>query len=118
LGGEAEVIWVKVTYHHEEGTWWAESDGVPGFSAAADSLDSLRALVREGMGFHLEGQEVDLREELAGGGAVVSYSYDVSDGGEMSLLNDSRSAPAISYRVVSTSGVVTGLGSLLVREAS
>ncbi|WP_206448490.1 DUF1902 domain-containing protein [Agrococcus sp. KRD186] len=36
---------VEVTYHREAGTWWAESDQLPGFSAWAEELDSVQAFV-------------------------------------------------------------------------
>ncbi|KDA04523.1 hypothetical protein DC31_06500 [Microbacterium sp. CH12i] len=38
---------VEVTYHHEEGTWWAESDQMPGFSAWGKVLSSVQASVAE-----------------------------------------------------------------------
>lgn len=43
----------RVTYHHEDGIWWADSEDVPGYYACAATLEELRELVREGMKFHL-----------------------------------------------------------------
>lgn len=57
------MITVRVTYHHEEGMWWAESADVAGFSATAESLSDLRGLVKQGLEFHLGPAEFDLREE-------------------------------------------------------
>lgn len=57
------MITIRVTYHHEEGVWWAESADVDGFSATAESLRELRGLVKEGLEFHLGLTDFDLREE-------------------------------------------------------
>jgi hypothetical protein len=35
----------QVIYHNEENTWWAECEDLPGWSAAADTRDSLTDLV-------------------------------------------------------------------------
>jgi len=64
---------VTVTYHLEDGTWWAESDEVPGFFAAGQSLSETRALVRSGLAFHFDGVDVgelDIREARDDGIAV------------------------------------------------
>lgn len=45
---------ITVRYHKEAGTWWAESPNLPGFSAAADSREELRALVAEGVAFAID----------------------------------------------------------------
>ena len=47
---------VTVIYHHEGNSWWAESNDLPGFSAAADTREELDALVREGVNFHFDGE--------------------------------------------------------------
>lgn len=44
---------VTVSFHNEDGVWWAESDDLPGFSAAADTREELVSLVRDGVAFHL-----------------------------------------------------------------
>lgn len=64
---------VRVTYHHEEGSWWAESPDVAGFSAAGDSLSQVRQLVREGVVFSLGRDDVELFEADAHGHAVVDW---------------------------------------------
>lgn len=38
---------VLVLFHHEADTYWAESPNDPGWTAATDSMDELRALVDE-----------------------------------------------------------------------
>ncbi|MFI7586253.1 type II toxin-antitoxin system HicB family antitoxin [Spongisporangium articulatum] len=65
---------ITMQYHHEGGSWWAESDDVPGFSALADSLAALRAEVREGLAFHFEDGDVadlDVRELIVDQAASV-----------------------------------------------
>lgn len=61
---------VTVTYHQEQGSWWASSQDVDGFTAAADTVAELRALVREAMPFYLDADDVELLEEMADGGIV------------------------------------------------
>lgn len=56
---------IHVVYHHEEGSWWAESDDMPGWTAIGGSLREIRRLVREGIGIFFEGVEIDLRESYA-----------------------------------------------------
>lgn len=58
---------INVTYHREAGTWWAESADVPGYTAVADSMASLRPLVADGLAFALEGEELVIVEELENG---------------------------------------------------
>lgn len=55
---EGMVMWgplvqVPVTYHEEDGRWWAESTLMPGFTAGGDSLDEVQQLVRDGIPFYL-----------------------------------------------------------------
>ncbi len=38
---------VIVRYHHEEGSWWAESQDLPSLFAGGDSLEDARAMVRQ-----------------------------------------------------------------------
>jgi predicted RNase H-like HicB family nuclease len=45
---------VRVIYHHEDGTWWAESPDVEGWSAAGDTYAEVRALAVEGIPFALD----------------------------------------------------------------
>lgn len=44
-----------VIYKRLPQNWCAHVPDLPGYAAAADSLDELRALVREGVPFHIEG---------------------------------------------------------------
>ncbi len=38
-----------VIYHYESDGWWAESPNFPGFTAAGESFNEVRELVREGL---------------------------------------------------------------------
>ncbi|HEX3041622.1 MAG TPA: hypothetical protein VHP56_05985 [Solirubrobacterales bacterium] len=38
---------VHLTYSHEEGSWWAESEQVPSLFAGGDSLDEAKELARQ-----------------------------------------------------------------------
>lgn len=51
---------VTVIYHYE-GSWWADSPNVERWSAAADELDDLVALVNEGVPFALNVDAADVR---------------------------------------------------------
>lgn len=58
---------ITVTYHHEDGAWWAEAPSVPGFSAAAASFEELRAETREGIAFAVDDEPFLLLETTPGG---------------------------------------------------
>ncbi|MFV2063473.1 MAG: type II toxin-antitoxin system HicA family toxin [Chloroflexota bacterium] len=48
-----------------EVVWWADTDAIPGFSAAADSLRELRALIDEAAAQHLDPDAVVALELIA-----------------------------------------------------
>lgn len=63
---------VKITYHKEDGAWWAESDDMPGFSAAGDTFAETRKLAREDIPFYFDdGKPTQIREFLDSGAEVV-----------------------------------------------
>ena len=62
---------VSITYHRENDTWWADSDDVPGFSAAADTFAETRKLVRDGLAFYFEDDEPSRVREFLESGAEV-----------------------------------------------
>lgn len=59
-----------MTYHREGGVWWADSDELPGFSAAAESCKALHEVVREGVRFHLGDEPVAVRAFDESGAAL------------------------------------------------
>jgi predicted RNase H-like HicB family nuclease len=52
---------VHVTYHHEDGSWWAESEQLPGLFAGGDSLEDAKGLARQVVSDEF-GDEVTLAE--------------------------------------------------------
>jgi predicted RNase H-like HicB family nuclease len=52
--GGAEMRSIHVIYHHEEGSWWAESPDLKGWTAIADTYEEIVKLVEEGIPFALE----------------------------------------------------------------
>jgi predicted RNase H-like HicB family nuclease len=44
---------VRVIYHHESGSWWAESPDIPRWYAAGDTYREVVELVNEGVPFAL-----------------------------------------------------------------
>jgi predicted RNase H-like HicB family nuclease len=57
---------IRVIYHHEEGTWWAESPDIKGWLAAADTYPEIVKLVEEGVPFALE-REAEIEHYLPAG---------------------------------------------------
>lgn len=55
---------VTVVYHRDPDAWWADSQGVPGWTATAETLDELRVLVEEGVHFALERDDVLIEHDL------------------------------------------------------
>ena len=57
---EAGRLAMKYLVVYEKGpkNWGAYAPDLPGYAAVADSLEELRALVREGIPFHVEGMRL------------------------------------------------------------
>ena len=55
---------VSVTHHKEDGTWWAEAEAAPGFSALADSLSDLRVFARDGLEEYF-GESIEVEDNYA-----------------------------------------------------
>ncbi|MEX2278479.1 MAG: hypothetical protein WD532_03765 [Acidimicrobiia bacterium] len=54
---------VTIQYHYD-GQWWADSSDLPNYTAVADSLAELRALVMDGVEF-VVGEPVVIVEEAS-----------------------------------------------------
>lgn len=67
---------INVDYHHEDGSWWAESDDVPGFTAAAATFAKLRELTAEGIKFYLGDEDFALDEHLDGARLTSNWRFD------------------------------------------
>lgn len=65
---------ITVVVHRENGSWWAESDEVPGFSALGSTLDELRSEMVAGLGFHLDDVPFRLIERDESGAAMNAAS--------------------------------------------
>jgi predicted RNase H-like HicB family nuclease len=63
---------VNITYHREDGTWWADSEDMPGFSAAADTFAETRKLAHDGLPFFFEDERpAQIREFLDNGAELI-----------------------------------------------
>lgn len=51
---------VRVIYHYEDGTWWADSPNIERWTAAADTVEDLIPLVIDGVSFALDTDDVRL----------------------------------------------------------
>ena len=54
---------MTVVHREPDGTWWAESPELEGFTAVAETPEALRELIAEGVDFHLD--EIDRLREAA-----------------------------------------------------
>lgn len=68
-------IQVRVVYHFEDGSWWADSEDAPGYYAGAATLEQLRERVREGLEFHFE-DSVEVTDEII---EIVSTTHPRED---------------------------------------
>lgn len=65
---------VRVAYHQEADSWWAESPDVEGFVASGSDLSEVRHLVREGLEFYLD-EEIELEEQAPWATGVVVETH-------------------------------------------
>lgn len=65
---------ITVVVHRENGSWWAESDDLPGFSALAPDLDTLRAELAAGVSFELDDAPFRIIERDESGAALTAGS--------------------------------------------
>ncbi|MGF1647075.1 MAG: DUF1902 domain-containing protein [Kineosporiaceae bacterium] len=61
---------ITVDFHFEDGTWYALSDQLPGYSASADTLAALRRKVREGVSLLL-GASASVVEHFGPGAVFI-----------------------------------------------
>lgn len=66
---------IAMTYHRENGTWWADSADLPGFTAAASSIDELRGEVVAGVAFELDDEPVRIILRDESGAALDSRPF-------------------------------------------
>jgi predicted RNase H-like HicB family nuclease len=87
----ADVKVVRLLFHEDEGSWWADSPDLPGFMAAADTFEEVRAMAGEGAAF-FAGEVVAITEAMdfhaSFAGEVLTFSESgtvASDGQEIRL---------------------------------
>lgn len=66
---------VRVTYHHEDDAWWAESEDMPGFSAVSGRFDDVRHMLRDAAPEYFGDAAVEYVERLDSGAAIVEASF-------------------------------------------
>lgn len=62
---------ITVTYHHEEGQWWAEALELEGFTVVGRSFIEIQQLVYEGVAFYLDDAPFSLVERIDSGATLV-----------------------------------------------
>jgi predicted RNase H-like HicB family nuclease len=62
---------VRIIYHHEDGSWWAESPDVERWYAAGDTYEEVVKLAEEGIPFAL-GQSAELEHYVPAGEHVAA----------------------------------------------
>ena len=55
---------VRVIYHYEDGSWWAESPDVERWTAGGASYDEVRKLAEDGVRFALDREDVEVEHYL------------------------------------------------------
>ena len=63
---------IRVIYHHEDSSRWAESPDVARWYAAADSYAEILKLAEEGIPFALEREDVELEHFVPAGESVAA----------------------------------------------
>lgn len=72
---------VTVVYHPEQdGSWWADSPTLAGYTAVGETLSDTRDLAREGIPFFVDG-DVEILEILESGAPVVISAVFVASWG-------------------------------------
>ena len=80
----------KVVMHYEEGSWWADSPDLEGFTVVAPTLVELQDAVRAAIAFHVDtNQPVLVAESMAGAQSAGDVTWVPRSGGP----SDQRMAP-------------------------
>jgi len=75
---------ITVVYHREDGSWWAESEQMAGFSAVGDTFADVAGFVREGVARFVERPgSVLLVEELDDGAVLIHNDAVVTSSGAL-----------------------------------
>ncbi|CAL8978671.1 hypothetical protein CELL_02935 [Cellulomonas sp. T2.31MG-18] len=89
---------VTVHYHEEDGSWWADSPDVAGFTAVGHTLTEVRQLVQEGIPFYLQDKAVDVREVSGSGSELRSVRIVTPEWGwvGVTLTDQGSASPAVA----------------------
>lgn len=73
----------RIVLHYEDGSWWAESPDLEGFTVVAQTLRELQSAVREAVAFHLKSNDpVEISESLAAAQPAAEVSWVSRTGGQ------------------------------------
>lgn len=85
----------RVVLHYEDGSWWAESPDLEGFTVVAPTLRELQLAVRDAVAFHLESEEpVQIAESMAGARSAEEVAWVSRTGGSAYKPIESRAPHA------------------------
>jgi predicted RNase H-like HicB family nuclease len=92
---------LKVVYHYEDGSWWAEADEVPDFVAGAATFEETRTLTHEGLEFDLD-EQVDLDERFDAAAFAARRSANTITSRALGVVLCSRSSASTTGSPVET----------------
>ena len=91
-----------VVMHYEDGSWWADSPDLEGFTVVAPTLAALQVAVRGALAFHLDTDEpVLVAESMAGAQSAGDATWVPRSGGSSDQRMETRT-PRATMREKST----------------
>jgi predicted RNase H-like HicB family nuclease len=90
------VTTIRVSYHHEDGAWWADSPDLQGWAAGGASLAEAREQVRDGLRFFI-GEDVEILEGDLERPVVVQHVV-VSGAGHLSDASGTTASAAVTWQ--------------------
>jgi predicted RNase H-like HicB family nuclease len=102
---------LTVVFHYEDGSWWAETDEVPGFVAGASTFQEARTLAREGLEFEFD-DEVELDERFDAAARARRATTTIRGRGVDVVSSRSRGGASIAVRPPAPSRAAAGRGSM------
>lgn len=87
---------IAMTYHHEDGSWWADSEDLPGFTAAAPTLSLLGEEIASGVAFELDDEPAKILLFDESGASLDTRAYARVDAW-WSQLSAAGSGMAVSF---------------------
>lgn len=87
---------IRVSYHHEDDVWWAESPDLEGWAAGGASLAEAREQVREGLRFFV-GEDVEILEGDLERPVVVRHIV-VTGAGQLSDASGTTASAEVTWQ--------------------